>query len=185
MRRSSSWFASIAFALAAYAGGDGHLSMVPWKVIEPGAVRETSALTLFWVPATQEELRRSPLLTSDALMLFSSQCVAMRIVRLDDRKLLERLTVDGDLPVVVLTDREGTVLARGGAEDVVEVETMVREELQDRAAAAEAALDEAAQKADEGETGAAIAIYRSVWEQRCMCPRQARAAQRALKKLTK
>ena len=185
MRRSSSWFASIAFALAAYAGGDGHRSMVPWKVIEPGAVREPSALTLFWVPATQDELRRSRLLTSDALTLFSSQCVAMRIVRLDDRKLLRGLKVDGELPVVVLIDREGTELGRGPATDVVEVETMVREELEERAAAAEAALDEAAQKAEEGESDAAIAIYRAVSEQRCMCPRQARAAQRALKKLTK
>lgn len=185
MRRTLSWFASIAIAVAAHAGGDGHLSLVPWKVIEPGAPRETSALVLFWVPATREELRRSPLLRSDELTLFASQCVAMRIARLDDRELLERLAVEDDLPAVVLADRQGTVLARASASDLAEVEAIVREELQDRQAAAESMLDEAKERVASGEHQAAIAIYRRVWEQRCMCPRQARAAQRALRKLAK
>jgi hypothetical protein len=60
---------------------------------------------------------------------------------------------------------------------------MVREELDRRAAEAEETLDAAREKADAGETDAAIVLYRAVWEQRCVCPRQARDASRALRKL--
>lgn len=185
MRRSSAWIASIAFMLtgaSTLAGGDGHPSLVPWKVIEPGAPVERSPLVLFWVPASREELRRSELLTSDELTLYSSQCVAMRIVRLDDHALLDRLGVRDALPAVVLSDGNG-VLRRSGASSVAEVEAMVREELFDRAASAEVRLDQAREKAESGDTDAAIKLYAEVWEQRCVCPRQGRAAGRALRKL--
>lgn len=185
MRRSSTWFASIAIALAALADDDPHPSLVPWKVIEPGAPRETAPLVLFWVPASREELRRSDLLTSDELTLYSSQCVAMRIVRLDDPETLDRLGIDEELPVAVLTDAEGKVLARSPATIAGEVEAIVREELHDRANEAEALLDDAREKAHEGELAAAIAIYREVWAQRCVCPRQGRTAQKALRRLEK
>lgn len=188
MRRSSPWFALIVVALAAAAlnlSAGGSHTLVPWKVLEPGAPREKSPLVLFWVPASREELRRSPLLTSDELTLFSSKCVAMRIVRLDDRELLEKLAIDDELPAVVLADRQGNVLARAAATDVVEVEAIVRDELDERAENAEGLLDEAAQKVDDGQTNAAIEIYRRVLEQRCECPRQGRAAQRALRRLEK
>lgn len=185
MRRSIA--ASIAVALAAavaLAGNGSHPSLVPWKVIEPGTEPEPSPLVLFWVPSSREELRRSELLTSDELTLFSSQCVAMRIVRLDDRALLDRLGVD-EVPVVVLTNAEGEVIARGRASSVAVAESMVRDELQERAEAAEAMLDEARDKAEAGEVDAAIALYRKVWEQRCVCPRQGKAAQRAMKRLAR
>lgn len=185
MRRCLSWIASIAIALAALADGDAHPSLVPWKVIEPGAPRETSPLVLFWVPASRDELRRSELLTSDELTLFSSHCVAMRIVRLDDHETLQRLGVDDELPAAVLADAAGEVIARVPATDVAEVEAIVREELHERAAVAEAMLDDAREKVDDGELAAAIAIYREVSAQRCVCPRQGKTAQKALRRLEK
>lgn len=188
MRRCLPWFASIAIALtgaAALSGEDAHVSLVPWKVLERGAEPEKVPLTLYWVPSSKDEMRRSELLTSDELTAFASQCVAMRIVRLDDRETLKRLEVDQDLPVAVLADAEGHLLGRAMADDLVAVETVVRDELEGRAEAAESLLDEAGAKVDEGETAAAIDIYRQVWNQRCVCPRQARAAQRALKRLEK
>src|SRR5215212_6296201 len=96
MRRCIAWFASIAIALTGaevLAGNGSHPSMVPWKVIEPGAEPEQSPLVLFWVPTSRDELRRSDLLMSDELTLYSSQCVAMRIVRLDDHVVLGRLGI--------------------------------------------------------------------------------------------
>jgi hypothetical protein len=185
MRRCLSWIASIAIALAALADDDAHPSLVPWKVIEPGAPRETSPLVLFWVPSSRDEMRRSDLLTSDELTLYSSHCVAMRIVRLDDTETLHRLGIDDELPAAVLTDADGTVIARSAATSAVAVEAIVREELQDRAEEAEAMLDDAREKVDDGELAAAIAIYREVWGQRCVCPRQGRTAQKALKRLEK
>ena len=188
MRRCLTWFASIAIALAgaaALSGEDSHVSLVPWKVVEPGAEPEKAPLTLYWVPSSKDEMRRSELLTSDELTAFASQCVAMRIVRLDDRETLKRIAVDKVLTVAVLVDADGNLLGRAKADDLAEVEGVVREELEHRAEAAELQLDEAGEKVSEGEVAAAIEIYRQVWEQRCVCPRQARAAQRALKRLEK
>jgi hypothetical protein len=188
MRRCIACFAWIAIALTgavALAENGSHPSLVPWKVLEPGAEPEPSPLVLYWVPASRDELRRSELLASDELTLYSSQCVTMRVVRLDDHALLERLHIDGALPAVVLMNAEGEILGRITTPHLDEVETLVREELEDRASAAESMLDEAHDKVDEGEIEAAIAIYRRVWDQRCVCPRQARAAHRALKKLVK
>ena len=187
MHRRALWIASIAIALTVAelrAGGDSQPALVPWKVVEPGVARQPSPLTLYWIPASREELRRSDLLASNALTLYSSQCVAMRIVRLDDRDLLERLDVGDHLPAVVLTDAAGAVISRSEAR-VIEVEAMVREELDERAALAEGLLDEAKEKAADGDVDAAIELYRQVWDQRCVCPRQARAAHKALKKLSK
>ena len=188
MRRCLPWFASIAFVLAgaaALSAEDSHVSLVPWKVLEPGAEPETAPLTLYWVPSSKDEMRRSDLLTSDELTAFASQCVAMRIVRLDDRETLRRIAVDKVLPVAVLVDAEGNLLGRAAADDLAEVEQVVREELEHRAEEAEMQLDEAGAKVGEGDLAGAIEIYREVWEQRCVCPRQARAAQRALKRLEK
>ena len=189
MRRWVRWAAALALAMTgvqASPGGPPHLSLVPWKVVEPGdEVR--APLVLFWIPASRDEVRRSELLTSDELTLYSSQCVAMRVVRSDDEDMLVRLDAGGALPMAVLADGDGHVLARVDNEDgtlaVGDVEEMVREELDHRATDADALLDTARQKADAGATDEAIALYRAVWEQRCLCPRQARDAQRALKKL--
>lgn len=189
MRRRTAWFASIAIALTAavaLADNGGHPSLVPWKVVEPGAAPERSPLVLFWVPSSRDELRRSDLLTSDELTRYSSQCVAMRIVRLDDVELLRRLGVEpDDVPVVVLVDRDYDIVANATAVSVAEVESIVRDKLAELAEIAEENLDVAADHVAAGEVDEAIVIYRKVWEQRCVCPRQARAAHKALKKLEK
>lgn len=181
------WVAAIALTLTAIsAAATPHVSLVPWKVLDRGGA-VSAPIVLYWIPASREELRRSELLTSSELTLYSSQCVAMRVVRFDDDVTLEKLQVEGELPVAVLVDADGHLIddvrSRDGELDVGEVEAMVRDELDRRATEAEELLDDARAKADSGETDAAIAMYRSVWEQRCVCPRQARDAQRALKKL--
>lgn len=167
-------------------GETPHVSLVPWKIVEPGA-EVHAPLILFWVPASRDELRRSKLLTSEELTLYSSQCVAMRVVRSDDWPKLDELDAEGQLPVAVLADGDGAIIARvegvDGALAIEDVEEMVRDEIDRRASEAEEMLDDAREKADAGETDAAIALYRVVWGRRCVCPRQARDAQRALKKL--
>jgi len=182
---------AIAFALTitgvdAVPGDPPHVSMVPWKIIKPRD-EVHAPLVLFWIPSSPDEVRHSELLTSDELTLYSSQCVAMRVVRFDDGPMLAKLDVEGELPAAVLADGSGHVIARvdadGGTLVVDDVEEMVREELDRRVTEADALLDEAREKADAGATDEAIALYRAVWERRCVCPRQARDAQRALKKL--
>ncbi|MGN6183749.1 MAG: hypothetical protein ACTHQM_08860 [Thermoanaerobaculia bacterium] len=183
MRRLASVVATllvIVTAAKARAGGDSRVSFVPWKVV-PLGVTIDAPLTLFWVPATSEELRRSPLLTSDALNVFSARCVAMRIIRFDDVERLEALEID-ERPIALLVDANGDVLARVDATQAGEVERIVREALDAREREADAKLDEADRMTN---VESAKALYRSVVEQRCVCPRQARDAQRALKKLKK
>lgn len=161
-------------------------ALVPWKVAQPGRA-ETAPLTLYWIPATSQDMRRSELLASDELTIYSSQCVRMRIVRIDDRARLVRLAGGEELPVVVLVDAAETVIEKVAAGDGViereEVERLVRDELARRAAAADAMLDAARRKAESGDIDGAVALYRIVREARCTCPRQGRDATRALRKL--
>ena len=188
------WARCIAFIAVMAAGGfapsagERHVSLVPWKVIEPGESVD-APLILYWVPASPDDLRRSPLLTSDELTLYSSRCVAMRVVRVDDGARLATLSVDGELPVAVLADGTGRVIAvvegERGALSVIEVEELVREELETRTASADTLLDEARRHAAEGDVDAAQELYREVWNARCLCPRQGKAAQKALRRLAK
>jgi len=182
-------FAAIAFFVAGasmLAAGENHVAFVPWEIIEPQDAVE-APLVLFWVPSAGDEVRHSDLLTSDELMLFSTRCVAMRIVRLTDDVRLAGLEAGTDLPVVVLADRMGQVIGRvanrGGSLAVEEVEDLVRDELDRRADEADELLDRARERSDDGAPDEAIALYQSVWEERCVCPRQGRDAGRALRKL--
>lgn len=165
---------------------EAYVSLVPWRVAEPGTVVD-APLVLYWIPASTEELRRSELLTSDDLTLFSSQCVAMRVVRLTDDARLTALADGGGTPLAVLADRTGQVLGRVESErgvlSVTEVEDLVRNELDQRAARNDQLLDRAQERLDAEDVEAAVALYRSVWEERCFCPRQARAAKKALRRL--
>lgn len=162
---------------------------VPWKMLRPGTPAPHAPLMLFWIPGSRDELRRSELLTSEELARYATQCVAMVVVRPDDFATIESLSVDPRRATAILADGNGAVLARLETEEgplpAAEVVALVRDALDARSAAADASLDAAKEKAASGETDAAMAMYRKVWEQRCMCPRQARDAQRALKKLAK
>lgn len=185
MRRMARFVATFVLIVAgadALPHEDPRVSFVPWKVVAAG---ETVAapLALYWVPASGDELRRSRLLTSDELTLFSARCVAMRIVRIDDGERLASLDADADLPVVVLAGPDGEVLARADAADVIEVERIVREGLSERERRAEERLDEARRLVQEEQLEAARELYETVAAERCICPRQARDAQKALRKM--
>jgi hypothetical protein len=180
---------AIAFLLAgvpALPAGPRHVSMVPWKVIHRGEAPKAAPLSVFWIPASRDELRRSELLTSDELTSYAAHCVAMQVVRPDDDALIEKLDAE-ELPVAILVDEEGRELGRvaheRGALRAREVEELVREALDDRGAAADALLDEARDRAEAGEMEQATRLYEKVAAQRCLCPRQGKHAQRALRKL--
>jgi hypothetical protein len=181
--------AAIALVLtgaSALADGEPTAVLVPWKLLAhetPDA--HDAALVLYWIPASPDDLRRSELLAS-AELVAASHCVAMRVVRSDDAEALARLDAQ-QLPVAVLTDGEGHVLARaesrGGLLALADVESIVRAALAEQRAAAEEALDTAGKHAEAGNVEAAVLLYERVAKQRCVCPRQARDAQRALRKI--
>lgn len=164
----------------------GLVPLVPWKVLQPGETIATP-LVLFWIPESPDTMRRSAMLTSDDLTHFSERCVAMRVVRFDDDTRLASLKVEEDLPIAILADREGQILGQvrqsHGKLSVSDVEDLVRDELDEREAQADTLLDEARKLAEDGDVAAAQELYGKVAEARCLCPRQAKAAAKALKKL--
>jgi hypothetical protein len=188
MARVAAAVALLCCGAEALPAGEAYVALVPWRVVEP-ASKVDAPLALFWIPASVEELRHSELLTSDDLTLFSSQCVAMRVVRLNDDVRLTSLAADARLPVAVLTDGSGHVIGRAENDDgilsVTAVEDLVRGELDRRAAENEGMLDRARARAEANDVDAAVALYRTVWEKRCLCPRQGREAKKALRKLGK
>lgn len=169
------------------AGDPSMPTFVPWKVLNPGDEPLKSDLVLYWIPGTRDEVRRSPLLTSRPLAIYSTQCVGMQLIRPDDDEWIEKLGAKGALPVAVLASRDGTVVARiandGGVLRLADVEKMVRDTLVARDIDADHLLDDAKAKADAGDRDAAIVLYRRVCAQKCLFPRKAKDAQKALHRL--
>lgn len=186
MRR---FVAAMFFALAAASAHavSPEVSFVPWKVLNRGDVRLRGTLVLLWIPATREEIRRSPMVTSRSLAMLSTHCVGMQLVRPDDSALIEELGATAGLPVAILVDEEGEELGRVTAQrgllSAAAAAELVQNVIDARQAAAESLLDHARKKAASGDPEAALELYRMVVESRCLCPRQARAAQRAIRKL--
>jgi len=177
----------LALSFDTRAGESSLPTFVPWKVLNPGDEPLHNDLVLYWVPSSRDEVRRSPLLTSRPLAIYSTQCVGMQLVRPDDDERLAKLEVNGALPAAILTTGEGTIVARvanaGGLLRLSDVEKMVRDTLVNRDVETDRLLDDAKGKAEAGERDEAVALYRRVWAQRCLFPRKAKDAMKALRKL--
>ncbi|MGZ8779341.1 MAG: hypothetical protein ACXW31_05410, partial [Thermoanaerobaculia bacterium] len=144
---------------------------MPWKVLQPEEILH-APLVLFWIPASPETMRRSTMLISHQLTLFSARCVAMRVVRFDDGARLAKLNVEAELPVAVLADADGKILgmveSNYGRLSVIEVEELVRNALGERESQAETLLDEARKLAAQGDVDGALDLYEKVAEARCL-----------------
>ena len=159
----------------------------PWRFVEKGAPPVTTPLTLYWLPLSNAEMDRSPLLSSRILYDGSRRCVALEAIVPDNAALVEKLGVTGRLPAAVLIDSHGAVIRR--AENVSgvlrssAVEQMVSEELNARDEAMFRNIIEAKQHAAAGDKEKAIDLYRRVWDERCLFPTAGQEAQSALKAL--
>jgi hypothetical protein len=160
---------------------------VPWKFAEKGAAIEKAPLTLYWLPATQKELEQSPLLTSRALLAGSLRCVSFQIVLPDNAATIALLGAAGTLPTALLVNGQGIVIRHVvDARPVLptaSVERMVHDELAARDEAMYHAMSEARRRVSASDKDAAIALYKSVWNDRCFFPMAGTEAQRALKAL--
>jgi len=109
------------------------------------------------------------------------------VIRADDAAMIDKLGVAGALPVAVLLDGDGKQLGKvdndRGALKVAAVEKLVRDQLRAREAVLDARLDDARKKAVAGDRDSAVAVYKSIWDLRCVFPRKAREAEKELKKL--
>jgi tetratricopeptide (TPR) repeat protein len=168
------------------ASGQGEqVYFVPWKVAGKDAA-PSEGLVLYWFPATANELKISPLLTSRALSLYAGQCVAMQVA--DPSSPLGRQMDTGrELPVTVLATARGEVVGRvqsqGGKLKVGEVEKLVQGEVKKREDAVEQQSKDARLKSKSGDNGAAVELWKSVLGEKCLFPKKAKDAVKELKKL--
>jgi tetratricopeptide (TPR) repeat protein len=158
---------------------------VPWKnwtAKDPAP----QGLVLYWFPATQEELKKSSLLTSRALSLYAAQCISMKVAdyRVPD---VQKVLGDAKPPVAVLATPDGSVIKKAEGKNnflkADQVEKLVESEFKQRENSVDAELKEAKEKVKAGDNAAAIKLFQSVAVEKCMFPKKAKDAAKELKKL--
>ena len=158
---------------------------VPWTMYEARTTPQ-KGLILYWFPASDNEIKKSSLLASRILTLYSAQCVAMRVA---DAKTPELQPIIGDstVPVAVLANVNGTPINKventGGKLKVEQVEKVVEAEMKQREASLDTQLKDAKEKAKAGDKDGAIALLKPVAEEKCLFPKKAKDATKELKKL--
>src|SRR5712691_9124411 len=172
-------------------GGSGGGGSAPTVYYVPWKVRQAKdpapmGLVLYWFPASMDELQKSSLRASRSLSLYATQCISMEVA---DTQVpnAEKLIGNSKLPVAVLANPDGTPVTKleniAGKLKVEQVEKLVETEVKQREAALDDELKDAKAKATAGDKDAAVKLYRSVAEQRCMFPKKAKDAAKELKKL--
>jgi len=158
---------------------------VPWTMYEARTIPQ-KGLILYWFPASDNEIKKSSLLASRILTLYSAQCVAMRVA---DAKTPELQPIIGDsaVPVAVLANASGTPINKventGGKLQVEKVEKVVEAEMKQRESSLDTQLKDAKDKAKAGDKDGAIALLKPVAEEKCLFPKKAKDASKELKKL--
>jgi tetratricopeptide (TPR) repeat protein len=164
-------------------GANAPVYIVPWK---NASAAPAGGLVLYWFPASNNELRNSSLKESRTLSLYASQCVSMQLA---DTKLAnaDKLIGESKLPVAVLAKADGTPINKventNGKLKVTDVEKLVDTEMKQRKSAVSAQMKDAGEKSKAGDKDGAIAIYKSVVEQKCLFKKEAGDAAKELKKL--
>ena len=159
---------------------------VPWrerKLLDPPL---TTGLVVYWFPTGINEFQRSSLRNSRMLALYPSRCVSMEVADVHSPSG-QRFASDAKLPIAVLAQADGTVIGKAKNKDgflrVDQVERLLENEMKRREETLKAQLKDAKEKEKLGDTQGAIPLYRSVFEQKCLFPSQAKNAAKALKKL--
>jgi len=158
---------------------------VPWKIWEARSA-PNKGLVLYWFPASNDEIKRSSLLASRILTLYSAQCVTMTVA---DAKTPELQPIIGDsaLPVAVLAGADGSPIKKventGGKLKVEQVEKLLEAEMKVRETTLDTQLKDAKEKIKAGDNQNAIALLKPVAAETCLFPKKAKDAAKELKKL--
>ena len=161
------------------AGGDNPtVYHVPWKLHDNDKPAK-AGLILYWFPSSKEELAKSPLKESRDLSLYAAQCVAMELA---DGRMPKAADFRGasTLPFAVLATPDDIVIGKienkGGKLNIADVEKLVANEVKTRKANVDTSLKDAKTKEAAGDKDAAIKLFRSVVEQKCMFADKAKDA---------
>src|SRR5215472_5017620 len=172
--------------MGAGGGMEEPMYVVPWRVRVPEAPPVTDGLVVYWFPSSVQEVQKSSLRVSRLLSLYASQCIAMEIVDVAT-PLGQKLVPDAKLPIAVLATPDGTLIGKAESKKgflrVDQVEKLVDEEYKRRENQVESQLKAAKEHVKSGDNAGAIPIYKAVLEQKCLFPRKAKDAAKALKKM--
>src|SRR5215211_914035 len=158
---------------------------VPWKIWEARTTPQ-KGLVLYWFPATNDEVKKSPLKASRILTLYSAQCVTMTVA---DAKTPELKPIIGEsaVPVAVLANVDGAPINKvennGGKLKLEQVEKLVESEMKQRETSLDTQLKGAKEKVKAGDNDGAIALLKPVAQESCLFPKKAKDAAKELKKL--
>ncbi|MEZ5461925.1 tetratricopeptide repeat protein [Dokdonella sp.] len=159
---------------------------VPWQLMSNNPAIPAGGLRLYWFPMSTNEMSESRLRTSRELSLWSGQGITMLVAQFS-KPIAKELGATPDVSQVILTDANGTVLARAEGRNtgvkIAPVRNMVKEELDRREASVNKQLKDAKGMAKAGDKAAAIELYQKVWAERLLFPKEAKQAARELKKL--
>jgi len=163
---------------------DEHI--VPWKFLQAAEIVHERPVTLYWVPRSLEEAERSPLMTSQPLLDASTRCVDLEIVLPEQAALFTKAHIAVQAPAALIVDRKGEVVRKidnGRALAPREVEQLLSAELSARDDAMFRQMTEAGQQEKQGNSAAAIDLYKKIWDDHCLFSVAGAEAQRALKRL--
>ena len=159
---------------------------VPWKLLDSADKGAPGGLVVYWFPASANELQKSSLRNSRTLALYAAQCVTMGVADAG-AALGQKFLADEKLPIAILAQSDGQVVGKARGENgmlrVGQVEKLLEGEMKQREAGVKSALSAAKDAAKRGEKDAAIAQLKTVAEQKCLFPKQAKDATSELKKL--
>ena len=159
--------------------------MVPWKIWEARSA-PNKGLVLYWFPTPAENVKKSALMSSRILTLYSAQCVTMTVAGAQTPEL-QSIIGNSAPPVAVLANADGTPINKventGGKLKVEQVEKLVDAEMKQRETTLDTQLKQAKEKAKAGDNPGAIALLKPVAEEKCLFPKKAKDASKELKKL--
>ncbi len=159
--------------------------MVPWKIWEARSA-PNKGLVLYWFPTPAENVKKSGLMSSRILTLYSAQCVTMTVAGAQTPEL-QSVIGNSTPPVAVLANADGTPINKventGGKLKVEQVEKLVDAEMKQRETTLDTQLKQGKEKAKAGDNPGAIALLKPVAEEKCLFPKKAKDASKELKKL--
>src|ERR1044072_757414 len=158
---------------------------VPWKIWEARSA-PNKGLVLYWFPTPTENVKKSNLMSSRILTLYSAQCVTMTIAGAQTPEL-QSVIGTSTPPVAVLVNADGSptnkVENTAGKLKLDQVEKLVEAEMKQRESALDSHMKEAKEKAKAGDSQGAIALFKPVAEEKCLFPKKAKDATKESKKL--
>ncbi|HEV8427689.1 MAG TPA: tetratricopeptide repeat protein [Pyrinomonadaceae bacterium] len=158
---------------------------VPWKIWEARSA-PSKGLVLYWFPTPTENVKKSNLMSSRILTLYSAQCVTMTIAGAQTPEL-QSIIGNSAPPFAVLANADGSPINKventGGKLKLEQVEKLVDAEMKQRESSLDTQLKEAKEKAKGGDSQGAIALLKPVAQEKCLFPKKAKDAAKELKKL--